>query len=325
MTKDRTINILWTGGMDSTFRVVELSRRQCTIQPYYILIGVRKSFRYELNAIEKISEILRKDNRTQAKISDPIIVEEKDIPRDADIFDSWFRLMRAKSWQYYLFAKYASQQHLEMEMGIQFSPNGSVAENVDETLLVPHSIQDYDVLVIDKERADKDTLAVFGNFCFPQSLYHKSKKEEIDILRKDGYGKVLKHVWFCFKPIWGFPCGHCAPCISSEKEGVELSRIGKILYSIKSLFKKKKSKRVIELNYNYIIQNVSDVFLAKAMNPETGKVEKVFRLNETGVVILEALQDGAGIEEITKRLTDGFDVDCETAKSQASAFIAKLK
>ena len=135
MTKDRTINILWTGGMDSTFRVVELSRRQCTIQPYYILIGVRKSFRYELNAIEKISEILRKDNRTQAKISDPIIVEEKDIPRDADIFDSWFRLMRAKSWQYYLFAKYASQQHLEMEMGIQFSPNGSVAENVDDFVL----------------------------------------------------------------------------------------------------------------------------------------------------------------------------------------------
>ena len=66
------------------------------------------------------------------------------------------------------------------------------------------------------------------------------------------------------------------------------------------------------------------MFLANAMDPETGEVKKTFRLNETGVIILEALQDGADIEEVTKRLTDGFDVDYETAKTQASAFIAKL-
>ena len=47
-------------------------------------------------------------------------------------------------------------------------------------------------------------------------------------------------------------------------------------------------------------------------------------MNETGVIILEALQDGVGIDEIAKRLSDGFDVDFETAKREASAFIAKL-
>ena len=66
-------------------------------------------------------------------------------------------------------------------------------------------------------------------------------------------------------------------------------------------------------------------FRARAKDPETGTVKKMFRLNETGVIILEALQDGADIEEVTKRLTDGFDVDYNTAKIQASAFIAKLK
>lgn len=78
-------------------------------------------------------------------------------------------------------------------------------------------------------------------------------------------------------------------------------------------------------NYDYTIQQVSDVYLAKAKDPQTGEVKKLFRLNETGVIILEAMQDGIGIEEIAKRLTDGFDVDFETAKSQVSAFVANLK
>ena len=82
--------------------------------------------------------------------------------------------------------------------------------------------------------------------------------------------------------------------------------------------------KVINLNYDYTIREVSEVYAAKAIDPKTGEVKKMFRLNETGVIILEALQDGADIDEIARRLTDGFDVDYETAKTQASAFIAKL-
>jgi len=320
----RRINILWTGGMDSTFRVVELSKCQCIIQPYYIAIGHRKSLHHELHAIEKISMILRNDKRTKAELLDPIIVNEKEIARDNDIFDSWLRLMKGKSWQYHVLAKFVNQHHLEMEMGLQFSPNGSVAKTIDETLLIPHSDPNYNVLVIDKTRANQDTMTIFGSFCFPKSLFHKTKRDEIDILCREGYEKVVKHVWFCFHPIWGYPCGQCAPCISYEKEGVKISRIGKMLYEINCYFKKNKDERIIKLNYDYTIHELSDVFVANAKDPETGAVKKMFRLNETGVIILEALQNGVGIDEIAKRLSDGFDVDFETAKREASAFIAKL-
>ena len=320
----RQINILWTGGMDSTFRVVELSRCQCTIQPYYVVIGKRKSRRYELNAIDKISRILREDVRTQAKLLDPIIVYEHELSRDSNIFDSWYRLMKGQSWQYYVLAKFANQHHIEVEMGIQFSPNGTVARHVDETLLVPDSDPNYDVMVIDKDRAAQDTLTVFGGFCFPKSLFHKTKKEEIETLRRDGYENVLKHVWFCFNPTWGFPCGHCPPCHSYEKEGVRLPLIGKLLYIIHRLYPKIKEICVSKHQLKYTIHEVSDVYVAQAQDPETGKVRKEFRLNETGVIILEAVLAGADIDEIATRLTDGFDVDYETAKTQASAFIAKL-
>lgn len=42
------ISILWTGGWDSTYRVVELSRQKVTIQPIYILDPKRESANYEL-------------------------------------------------------------------------------------------------------------------------------------------------------------------------------------------------------------------------------------------------------------------------------------
>ena len=79
MNEGRVINIFWTGGLDSTFRVVELSRCPCTIQPYYVVIGKRKSLHCELKAIKTISQILRKDKRTKAELLDPIIVGEEEI------------------------------------------------------------------------------------------------------------------------------------------------------------------------------------------------------------------------------------------------------
>lgn len=42
--KPRIVNILWTGGLDSSFRVIELSQMEVIIQPYYIIDPVRSLF-----------------------------------------------------------------------------------------------------------------------------------------------------------------------------------------------------------------------------------------------------------------------------------------
>ena len=243
--ENRRINILWTGGLDSTYRIVELSRRECIVQPYYI-VGKRKSLQQELRAMDKIVHLLRKDNKTRATLSDLILIEEKDIAKDNQIFDSWMYLFPGKgtrSLQYYWLAKYAAHNNLMMEMGLQFSPNGTIVKAVDESLLIPHPDADYDVLMIDKTRADQDVINLFGHFYFPKSLYHKTKKEEIEELYAMGYKNVVKHTWSCLKPVWGFPCGHCLPCRSFEKEGVKIPITGKILYNIKNMFKKKDKKK----------------------------------------------------------------------------------
>ena len=49
----------------------------------------------------------------------------------------------------------------------------------------------------------------------------------------------------------------------------------------------------MKLKYDIAIQEVADKFMAVAKNGETEEVEKVLNLNETGAIILRALQDGA--------------------------------
>ena len=238
------IDILWTGGLDSTYRLVELSRRSCVVQPHYIK-NDRDSMKEELRAMKTILQLLRGNKNTRATILDPIFVSENCIARDTKIFDSWVMLFPGKgtkSLQYYTLAKYAAHNNLFLEVGFQFSPNGTIVKAIDESFLIVHPDKDYDVLMIDPDRADQDTLNLFGHFFFPKSLYHKEKKDEIAELYAGGYRSVVRHTWSCLKPVWGFPCGHCLPCRSSEKEGVKIPWIGKFLYFITGRGNKDKKK-----------------------------------------------------------------------------------
>lgn len=222
-TKKRMVHILWTGGLDSTYRVVELSKQDCIIQPHYITTDAlfRK---YELSAIESITMLLKENEKTIATILPPIIVNEKDIPKYPDIKFAWAMLQdkkNFKSGQYQMLARYARQSKLKMELGIQFSKNGSLVKILDESELISHP-QYNDVMLIDPVKGQENyaSYILFRDFLFPKSLFHKMKNEEVEVLKKEGYDLVLKNVWSCFSPIWGLPCGHCFACRCAKKEGV---------------------------------------------------------------------------------------------------------
>lgn len=222
----REVHILWTGGLDSTYRVVELSRQECIIQPHYIIINGRSTVENELKAISDITDILNSDERTIAKLLPVETFPMNDLDEYADIQSAWEMLHEKKhfnSTQYPLLARYARQKQLRLEMGIQFSENGSVAEIVDESCLVDCPDQD-DVMMMDPEKGPQEWAShtLFKDFLFPKSLYHKTKKEEVEDLRNLGYDKVLKKVWTCFDPVLGMPCGHCYACKSAMKEGASM-------------------------------------------------------------------------------------------------------
>ena len=83
--------------------------------------------------------------------------------------------------------------------------------------------------------------------------------------------------------------------------------------------------KTMKLKYDIDIQEVADKFVAVARNDETKEVEKVFTLNETGVIILRALIDGADTPAIVSQLLVEYDVTPQEAEAEVNAFIDMLK
>ena len=81
----------------------------------------------------------------------------------------------------------------------------------------------------------------------------------------------------------------------------------------------------MKLKFDITIQEVADKFMAVAKNVETEDVEKVLNLNETGAIILRALQDGADTQAIVSRLLAEYDVSPQEAEAEVNNFIDMLK
>ena len=109
---NRIVHILWTGGLDSTYRMVELSREKCVIQPHYVIVN-RMNIKNELKAIHDITAILKSDKRTIAEIRPVEIFPMSELQEYADIQMAWEFLHEKKKFnssQYHNLARYARQK-----------------------------------------------------------------------------------------------------------------------------------------------------------------------------------------------------------------------
>lgn len=207
---DERVTILWTGGWDSTYRMVELSMRSIKIQPIYVLSPGRKSVPYELKAMETIVEILSKKEKTKAVILPLKIIKRDDIPKNEEV-----------SKAYRIFAKEAhmGDQHdylarLALQMPMM---ELCIEKALGEHMPVRKSIQRYgklidtgDGLIIDQGQSSKELNLVLGNLKLP--IFNKTELEMQSNIKNWGYEDVMEHIWFCHNPINGKPCGFCAPC-----------------------------------------------------------------------------------------------------------------
>ncbi len=80
----------------------------------------------------------------------------------------------------------------------------------------------------------------------------------------------------------------------------------------------------MKLKYEFSIQEVADKFVAVAKNTEMETVEQVFNLNETGAIILKALQDGEDVPAIVDQLLSQYDIEAQEAEDEVKAFINML-
>ncbi|MDE6091226.1 MAG: hypothetical protein K2G41_11070 [Duncaniella sp.] len=233
----RIVNILWTGGLDSSFRVIELSQMNVIIQPYYIEDSARKSKRYELNAISQISDIIRSHPKTKATLLDVKLIQMDDIPIDHRITQA-FQELHSKyiiGHQYDLIARYALHNNIRFEMSLEKSDRSKAVNCIEtECKLLPYIDGDYKVYRIDPNSSTDNGMCIFSNIDLPISLWNLTKVEEVARLKEMGHFNTVKHTWFCHFPVWGLPCGHCNPCQDSINEGLafRVPQLGRILYYI---------------------------------------------------------------------------------------------
>ena len=218
LANDECIKILWTGGWDSTFRVLYSALVDGKrVEPYYIVDTGRPSSLHELQAISEIRRVLKTSNKeAYERISSPQISLRNDIPENMEITNSWRHLKQRLDLarQYDWLARFAKSRSLTtLEIGVEKSDSDDgvypfLKENVERTPSGSFRI---------KQGAAGDA-TLFARFEFP--LFDHSKTQMRGIAKQQGFLEILEKSWFCHEPINGRPCGMCNPCVSVVAEGM---------------------------------------------------------------------------------------------------------
>lgn len=221
----KKVNVLWTGGWDSTFRIMQLSTKKVTIQPYYLKDN-RQSEKIELDTIREITEIVRNRASTNCVLEDVISIRVSEVQADDQITEAYRKLflqfknenrLNLGSQYEWLarFAKSIGTLDLSIEKGtkpIVAIEHYGALKKVDDRVIGEY-------YMVDESRSPEHLNKVFGYYHYPLVEFSKlaMKKEAED----NGFIDVMNRTWFCHKPVNNQPCGVCNPCASTIDEGFQ--------------------------------------------------------------------------------------------------------
>ncbi|MEM2739032.1 MAG: 7-cyano-7-deazaguanine synthase [Candidatus Bathyarchaeia archaeon] len=218
MSSDKAeVNLLWSGGWDSTFRLLYLVliEKRC-VQPFYIINTQRRSTLHELRAMHVVREEVARRNPQLADLIKPtIIVSIHDIKPDPDVTAKFNRLReklpKPIGPQYEWFARFTKQWQIpNIELCVEYSEH---APNTLVNLLSKYVDDNFQL----KQCAEDDDVSVFSFFSFP--LLKLSKNDMRRIATEKGFLDILEKTWFCHTPWHNKPCGICGSCEIAIKEG----------------------------------------------------------------------------------------------------------
>ena len=233
------VKVLWTGGWDSTFRVVELSRQNVEIQPIYIIDPNRESIKQERIAMKNIVEALKQKSETKAKFLEIKEIKLEDIPQDKEITDAYIKINKETGLgsQHEWLARLAKKIP-DMEIGTE--------KGTPETSRIIDAIQKFTKMkfvdgvgIVDKPQSTKEGCLILGNFRYP--IIQRTEKDMLKQIKEWHYEDVMKLIWFCHTPIKGVePCGLCHPCHVKIESGMEFLLTKKALNNYKKQIKIRK-------------------------------------------------------------------------------------
>ncbi len=234
--KKPLVNLFWTGGWDSTFRVLQLADKNVIIQPYYLLDSGRESQQIELDTIAALThEILSKD-KTRCFINELITERAKDLPEDPVIWKAYKTMRRSCYFgsQYDYLARFAKKVD-NLELSVHKDDKALVIINKFGGMVRQNDSVTGKNYALDADASSPDLIKVFGSFLFPLLDYTKLEmKREAE---EQGFIDLMNQTWFCHYPINNEPCGSCNPCAYTIEEGMayRFSKAALLRYRLRKL------------------------------------------------------------------------------------------
>ena len=177
-------SILWTGGWDSTYRIVQLSHMDVNVQPIYVVDQDRASVKYELSAMKKILNLLKNSVDTKAHFKSLVVINRDDIPSDNEISNAYMHIKESvKIGSQYEWLACLALQYLGIEMGIE-KPSGEYNGCVAAIEKLGKFKKVDDSFVVDQSASSLDCNKLFGNFSFP--IVDITETEMVDNIRRWG-------------------------------------------------------------------------------------------------------------------------------------------
>ncbi|KEO73195.1 hypothetical protein [Anditalea andensis] len=216
------INLLWTGGYDSTFRLLQvIMEYKHPVQPFYILDTGRGSTIKEIDTRHRIVKAITQ----RYPYADRLILPTKfyalsDIKKD-DVTTGKFKELNKQlhlGSQYDWLSRFAEQFKINnLELSIERSDRDTHFKDTSIFVPVKEKVSG-NVYEVIESLSDDDPRSIFKPFRFP--ILDFSKIELQAHSTKKGYDDILNLSWFCFTPVNGKPCGLCNPCRYVVLEGM---------------------------------------------------------------------------------------------------------
>ncbi len=214
--------LLWTGGWDSTYRLLELLLAKARpVEPWYLIDPARRSTGAELRAMRAIKEGVRARHPAAAALLAPTRYRELADVRPAPAITAAFERIRRGSGiggQYEWLARFAEQEALEgLEMSVA-DRDGKVFRVLQPWLVRAGPPED-PWFAPAPDCADPDFLALFRRFRFP--VFGITKPDMSAAARRAGFHDLLERTSFCHRPrADDTACGVCNPCACAMEEGM---------------------------------------------------------------------------------------------------------
>ncbi len=217
------VHLLWTGGWDSTFRLLDLLlMKKKTVQPYYLILG-RPSGDIEIRTMETIRHRLFSTFAKTQELLRPTIIRNKDECRtDERIKTSFTELGKqvpGLGRQFVPLATFANTiDNDRLEMCIEKDSDGSLYNLLKRSVYSSGTIDD-SLFRLKDDLKCTPLYSILGHFTFP--VLELTKLDMETIAKREGFYEFLELTWFCHTPeADGTPCGLCYPCINAVKMGL---------------------------------------------------------------------------------------------------------